>query len=63
MRFRQRSDGGPILLAAPVNNHARDVGAFGEQFSLPATETLGLQVVVGVVEDHSQRDGLMNWKA
>ena len=48
MCLRQRGYGRPILFGTTVNHHARHLWAFSQQFGLPATKALGLQVVVRV---------------
>ena len=52
VRLGQCSHGEPVSLAAAVDDHPLHFRAFGEQFRLPASEALGLQVVVGVIQMH-----------
>ena len=48
MCLRQSGYGRPILFGTTVNHHARHLWALSQQFGLPATKALGLQVVVRV---------------
>jgi hypothetical protein len=48
MRLGQCSDLGPILLCTAIDHHPRKPLALGQEFSLSAGKTFGLQMIVGV---------------